>query len=121
MTVRHRRKPDGSHLVNIHALRVLLFQEGDHWIAQGLEVDYTAAGDSVNDVRMRFEQGLGLTIGAHLEKYDSLDRLLKPAPAEIWKMFYECNQDLDATTVPIQKPRRSGFRELAFLQAAAAP
>lgn len=120
MTLKHHRQNDGSHRVEIHALKVLLIQEGDHWIAQGLDLDFAAAGESVADVKRRFSEGLGHTIGAHLAKNDSLDALIRPAPPEVWQMYFRLQRSLETTVQDLPESYGGGpvstFRKLAFLQ-----
>ena len=67
------------------ALRVVLYPEDDYWIAQGIEVDYSACGRSLEEAKTRFERGLTMTIQAHLEKFGSVQKLLRYAPEEVWK------------------------------------
>ena len=43
----------------MNKLSVLLFKEGEKWIAQCLEVDITAQADDLEEVRYRFERRPG--------------------------------------------------------------
>jgi hypothetical protein len=119
MTLRHHRNNDGSHTVEISTLRVLLFRDGAHWIAQGLDLDYAASGETISDVKRRFSDGLCLTINEHLEKHENLDFLIRPAPPEVWRHFYRIEESLEtslqeeANNSPI-----AALRRLAFLQEA---
>jgi hypothetical protein len=76
---------DGTAVVGIGNLRVVITRDGAQWFAQGLEIDYAAQGSSEKDVRKQFEQGLCSTIHAHLDKFGSIKGVLKIAPAEVWK------------------------------------
>jgi hypothetical protein len=76
-------------------IRVLLFQEGEHWIAQGLEIDYASAGESLADAQERFITGLSLTMEEHLAKYNSLTKLVRPAPQHVWQMYLENEADFE--------------------------
>jgi hypothetical protein len=79
----------GDHLVGIGNLRVVIVQGETDWYAQGLEIDYAAQGDSLESVRERFEQGLCWTIHEHLRVYGTIEKILTPAPPDIWKeMLY---------------------------------
>ncbi|MGH8247905.1 MAG: hypothetical protein ACREUU_15905, partial [Gammaproteobacteria bacterium] len=84
-TAFHGKAEDGTHVVGIGNLRVILFQEGDLWFAQGLEIDYASQGDSLEDVKKQFEDGLGATIEEHLRVYGNIDKILNVAPSEVWK------------------------------------
>ena len=75
----HFRKGD-NHAVLLHKLRVVIIPDGPGWTAQGVEIDYAASGETVEEVQRRFETGLAKTIRAHLEKWNSIERLLKHTP-----------------------------------------
>ena len=82
----HKSKDDG-HLVGIGDLRVMLVHENGSWFAQGMEIDYSSQGETVEEAKDNFARGLKLTIREHLKKYGGIDRLLAPAPADVWKEF----------------------------------
>ena len=69
------------------ALRVLMIEEDGIWYAQGLEVDYAAEGDSLDDAKHRFARGLEATIEQHLMTYGSVEKLIRQAPAEFWHRY----------------------------------
>lgn len=72
-------------LVGILNLQVILAPEGNSWIAQAIEFDYAAGGDSVEDVKQRFEDGLHATIQEHFNMHGNLHHLLNSrAPSELW-------------------------------------
>ena len=73
-----------THFVGIGNLRVMITRDHGSWFAQGLEIDYAAQGSSLEDVKKRFEEGLAATIEEHLKIYASIDKLLRPAPKEVW-------------------------------------
>jgi hypothetical protein len=121
MSLDHRKTDDGSHFVAINALKVLLFRDGDHWIAQSLELDYAAAGESIADVKHRFTEGLCLTIGEHIKKYESIEHLVRPAPPEIWQRYFlepEYSRVQSVEDMPMVDCGRDvpALRRLAFLE-----
>ena len=71
-------------IVGILGLQVVLAKDGSAWVAQGIELDYAAAGTSEEDVKKRFEDGLFGTIQQHLNRFGNLANLLIPAQAEVW-------------------------------------
>lgn len=89
-TVVQGKTQDGSHVVGIGALKVVIVKDGPStWFAQGLDIDYSAGGTSVESVKKNFENGLIATIDVHLKAYNNIAKILKPAPQEIWQeMFY---------------------------------
>lgn len=75
--------PDGSQVVDLKNIRVAIYPSGNHWIAQGFEIDYVAQGKDVEDVKKAFENGLEATINQHVKVYGHIKHLLHFAPAEV--------------------------------------
>ncbi len=76
-------------LVGIENLRVMITQEGDFWIAQGLEIDYFAQGDSLEAAKNSFADGLTASVKENLKLYGTMTKLLVVAPKEVWDEWYE--------------------------------
>ena len=85
-TATHYRDDDHDY-VNIGDLGVLVTHDGDWWFAQGLEIDYTAQGKSLDEVRERFTRGLIATAEAHLTEFGSIVNLLRPSPDVLIELF----------------------------------
>lgn len=66
-------------------LQVILAPDGDQWVAQAIEIDYAAAGDSKEDAKERFQEGLTRTITAHFKRFGHLDNFVVSAPAAYWR------------------------------------
>lgn len=110
-----------SHVVGIGALRVVIRPDGDLWYAQGIEIDYAATGGTVEEVKHDFEIGLARTIDLHLERWGTIERLLKFAPASEWEALrggqsYKFSITL-AHSVPTVN-EKTPFPSIAYLQAA---
>jgi hypothetical protein len=85
---------DGErHVVGLKALRVMLSHDESGWFAQGLEIDYAAAGKSMEEVKANFELGLALTMREHLKMHGGLEKLLQVAPQEAWQEFLDAPPD----------------------------
>jgi hypothetical protein len=84
-TAFHGKVKGGPTVVGIGNLRVVIVQEGKEWFAQALEIDYAAQGNSLARVKRAFEKGLAATVQEHLRVYGNIEKLLKPAPPEVWK------------------------------------
>jgi hypothetical protein len=83
----HAEHEDGvHHVVGLGNIRVLLLPDGDGWFAQGLEIDYGAQGDTIEDAKTQFEHGLEATVEEHLRVNGNIDMLLKVAPDDIWNL-----------------------------------
>ena len=117
---------DDEHAVLIQSLRVVVVQDGDQWFAQGLELDYAAAGASQDDVKSRFENGLAATIREHLKVYGSVKRILKVAPQEAWNLWLAQGQgySLDHASVHLMEMADADmhafpFKGIAYLESGA--
>lgn len=86
--VLHRQSTDGSESVYLGNLRVLITKHEDGWLAQGLEADYAIDGATLDEVKQRFEQGLGLTVQSHLRVYKHAKNVLTVAPQTVWDKFF---------------------------------
>jgi hypothetical protein len=76
----HAQNDDGWHLVALGNLRVLVCKEDGEWLAQGVEIDYAASGDTISEAQRRFEKGLRATVHLHLTRFQSIEKLLRYAP-----------------------------------------
>jgi hypothetical protein len=79
---------DGTNVVGIGNLRVVIAPDGDMWFAQGLEIDFAASGDTIDDVKSKFESGLACMIHEHLKMFGNIKGILKVAPVEVWVEMY---------------------------------
>lgn len=68
-------------------LRVVVWENEQGWMAQGLEIDYAACGDSKQDVIERFVTGLTVTLEENYRIFGHANNVLKPAPPEYWQPF----------------------------------
>jgi len=86
---------DKAHLVHLHGddmdgvacaeLRVVIKRDKEFWYAQGVEINYLAQGNSLEEVKQRFRLGLISTVRSHIERYGNLKNLLKWADESVWK------------------------------------
>ena len=113
---------DDLHAVLVNALRVVVTQDEGQWFAQGLELDYAAAGTSEEDVKTRFAQGLGATINEYITIYGSIEKIVKVAPQEAWDLWLEGDHQYTLDHVSVHNLRESTpavqalpFSGIAFL------
>jgi hypothetical protein len=76
------------YVVGIGNLRVLITEDEGAWLAQGLEIDYFAEGESMETAQAAFQSGLLATIREHLKIHGHIKNLLTVAPEEVWQGFY---------------------------------
>ena len=84
----HVHDGGSNHVVGVRALHVLLTQDSGCWFAQGLEIDYAAAGMNEDEVKENFGTGLAKTIREHLVMHGSVSHLLQVAPQDAWNEYY---------------------------------
>jgi hypothetical protein len=91
----HGKAKDGTDVVEIGNLRVIIVKDDDAWFAQGLEIDYAVQGSSVENVKRKFERGLCATIHENLKAFGNIERILRVAPQEVWnELFYNPSRKL---------------------------
>jgi hypothetical protein len=74
-----------THVVGLGNVKVIVCQDEEGtWLAQGLEIDYLATGDSSEQAKKNFEVGLRGTIDLHIKIHHSIDHLLNIAPQSVW-------------------------------------
>ncbi len=98
-----------EHAVLISSLRVVVVKDGSQWFAQGLELDYAAAGDSKEDVKSRFQDGLASTVQEHLKMYGSVERILKVAPQEAWDLWLDQGDNYTFSQASLHFAEQSEF------------
>lgn len=76
-------KSGNNHLFGVGNLQVIISECNGGFFAQGVEIDYFACGDSLEDVQHRFANGLRATIQEHLRRFQHFEKLLKWAPSDI--------------------------------------
>jgi hypothetical protein len=81
----HGKAKDGTDIVGIGNLRVVIVKDADLWFAQGLEIDYAVEAKTLPAVKKLFAKGLASTVCENLNQFGSIEKLLKPAPPEVWK------------------------------------
>lgn len=122
VTASHEASEDGdAHTVCINALRVIVSREDEAWIAQGIEIDYFAYGDTAEEAKRRFGHGLAQTIAMYIEHTGSIDGLLKFAPrserAQLSRIpdAERCRVDIEALVQLERAPEDFPYRNLAYV------
>lgn len=116
--IKHTRNPDGTESV-VGVVRVLLFPEGSHVVAQGLDVDYCTAGETIAQAQENFVRGFEATVRANLREFGSIDQLIEPAPAVFFRAFYKVASELESKELDLPKRVASSMRRLSFFEGAA--
>lgn len=94
---------DGDHhWVGIADLMVLLAKTKHGWVAQGVQIDYAAFGDSERDAVDSFVQGLSFSLQSHLERFNELKKMLQPAPTEVLKELMESCPEKTASNISLR-------------------
>jgi hypothetical protein len=74
----HSDSDGEQHAVGIWALHVLVVPDGKGWFAQAFEIDYGVQGNTLEEVKTRFEQGLSATIHHNIDIFGGIDNMLHP-------------------------------------------
>jgi predicted RNase H-like HicB family nuclease len=100
--------------MKIGALRVFIYNDDGSYFAQGLELDYFAQGESLEDVKARFFDGLLLTLDASGKNWHGN---LLPDTAE-FKEFYRalCEDTVVAAGEMAVEAEGCPFDRLVFYQ-----
>jgi predicted RNase H-like HicB family nuclease len=78
---------DGEHhVVGLGNIRVLLLPDDGAWYAQGLDIDYAVQGETLEEAKKEFEEGLDAMVHEHIRVYGNIKRMLKVAPDEMWNL-----------------------------------
>jgi hypothetical protein len=75
---------DGTAVISIGPLRVVVIPDGKFWFAQGLEIDYAAQGNDLEDAKKNFQDGLISSVNENLKRFGTIKKLMRPAPPEVW-------------------------------------
>ena len=89
--------------------RVLLFKEGDHWVAQGLEYDVAAQGRSREETKAAFQRTFIGRLLFDVERGREPLKGVERAPAQYWKVFAELTEHEKTLSAPerIVSPEQS--------------
>ena len=87
-TAFHGADEDGSHIVGMLDLRVVIVPDGSAWFAQGLEIDYAVQGETLDDAKSKFQSGLAATVHEHLKVFGTIKGILRVAPQDAWDLMY---------------------------------
>ncbi len=83
-------------------ISAVAYEEGGHWIVQGLEYDIIAQADSLPDAHDAFAIKILAEVGISLD----LDREplegIEPAPTEFWTMFKGASMSVSAEMPPVR-------------------
>jgi len=67
-------------------------------MAQGLEIDYAIDGASIPEVKQLFQTGLAMTIESNLRVNGHIRELLRTAPQESWREYFDAKNTLQRYT-----------------------
>jgi hypothetical protein len=118
----HLEHKDGEHhVVGLGNIRVLLLPDGSGWFAQGLEIDYAAQGETLEEAKKEFEDGLEAMVHEHIRVHGDIKFLLQVAPNDIWNLANDPTAQLtrysQVTHHHIIK-EKSNYEGIAYLVAA---
>jgi hypothetical protein len=103
----------GVGILNLH---VMITNDDGSWFAQALEIDYAVQGESLEDVKAKFQAGLCNTVHAHLKMHGSIKNLVAPAPAEVWQEIAKAAPDIHEHSQVSFHELEPIFKSIEFLE-----
>lgn len=83
-------------------ISAVLYQEGDCWIAQGLEFDITAQAPSLQEVHQKFVTKVMTEVVISLDLQKNPLEDIREAPIEFWRMYKDAEMTVTAERPPIR-------------------
>ncbi|MCW5695169.1 MAG: hypothetical protein KIS96_00395 [Bauldia sp.] len=84
-------------------MNALVFRDGDHWIAQGLEFDIAAQASSLDDIHGAFFKALAANAAASIELGLEPFEGIGAAPQRFWSMW-------EAARLRLEPPLETALR-----------
>jgi hypothetical protein len=98
-------------------LSAVVYQESRWWIAHCLELDLVAEGASPEDATRALYRLTEFQLAKAMEEGD-VTTAFRPAPADVWRMYWLAGKQPDSHAVPRFKPKapvdRFETRQLAL-------
>lgn len=74
---------EDKHVVIVNDLHVLISGDDEKgWFAQGVEIDYSACGETLDDVKRNFSIGFEHTIKEHIKRNGNIESFLRYTPLD---------------------------------------
>lgn len=78
----HVEDGDGSNVVVLDNLDVLITKEDGAWMARGIQIDYACDGATIPQVKANFAEGLARSVHSNIRTSGNFVSLLRYAPKE---------------------------------------
>lgn len=88
-----------SSTIHIHAV---LYPEDGRWIAQGLQYDLAAQGDSPMEASRRLVTKIGAEVAISMELKREFAVAVDRAPQEFWRLYDEAKMEATIAAVPLR-------------------
>jgi hypothetical protein len=82
-------------------ISVVIYEEGDKWIAQGLEFDIVAQADSLPDLAKKFAVKAASEVAISVDLGREIFSGIDPAPEKFWRMYSGAKIKLQVEEEPI--------------------
>jgi hypothetical protein len=84
---------------------VVLYPEDNSWIAQGLQFDITARGQTPIEAADNFTKAVGAELVMSLELEDAFPLAgVEAAPQKFWQLYQQAEMKMEKDTTPIGLP-----------------
>ena len=105
----HKNHGKGGTMEKSMTFNILAKKENNMWIAHCLELDIVATAKALNTLKKEIADLITTQIDYAFSN-DNLGNLYHPAPAEIWKEFYDCKKSIEKRI-----KMKSGFKNNSFI------
>jgi len=94
----------GQKMAKLDELRVVVFQDGDLWVAQCLEYDIGAQGSTLPELRSRFEATLNAERAESVKAHGAAFAGIEAAPPMYEDMWNKCGGIIYVPAAPVSSP-----------------
>jgi len=95
-------------------LRAVVVPDEGVFFAQGLDVDYFASGQTIEEAEKNFEDGLETLVALHVEKFGNVDRL-RPVSENVREEYANVSNNMATHTLRGVAARHLNSKVLYFL------
>jgi hypothetical protein len=90
-----------TNMISAHKINILAYQEGNAWVAQGVEHDIYARSNSLPNLLEAFGRALAANMSVNAELGRTGLDGIKPAPAHILSAFSESKMTVTTPKHPV--------------------
>ena len=98
-----RRKRPPAKASPVEHVRIVVYRDGDAWLAHCLEFDLVAQGETAEEAARGIKDSIDAMF-AYAGEHGDFRPLYRPAPAEVWEMFERATLKRKPGATPRARP-----------------